>query len=103
MEGTRRRDDAYIALCYIRVVKQVAFSKSALRTLTRILVNTARLIRSKIDQFATEPGSLANNVKPLKGESGIYRLRVGDWRILLTDDGEVIGIIKIAPRSGVYD
>ena len=66
-------------------------------------VNTATLIRSKIEQYAIDPASQANNIKALKGESGVYRLRIGDWRILFTADGEIVAIIRIAPRGSAYD
>ena len=84
-------------------MKRVTFSKEAIRTLTRMPANTARLIRSRIDQYAEKPASLANNVKTLKGEPGVFRLRVGDWRVLFTEDGQVIAIVKVAPRSGAYE
>ena len=65
--------------------------------------NTAALIRSKIAQYAGDPQSLGNNVKALKGNIGVLRLRIGDWRVVFTDEGKVIAIIKIAPRGGAYD
>ncbi|MGH1573760.1 type II toxin-antitoxin system RelE family toxin [Methylobacterium sp. P31] len=65
--------------------------------------NTAKLIRSKVEQYATDPASLANNVKALKGEHGVMRLRVGDWRVVFTESGDVLAIIRIAPRGGVYE
>lgn len=84
-------------------MKQIAFSKSALKVLLRLPANTAALIRSKIDQYAEDPRTLANNVTALKGEAGVNRLRVGDWRVLFTETGEIIAVIKIAPRGGAYD
>jgi mRNA interferase RelE/StbE len=84
-------------------VKQLAFSKDAARTLTRMPSNTAKLIRSKLEQYASNPESLANNIKTLKGEPGVYRLRVADWRVLFSESGQVIAIIKVAPRGGAYD
>lgn len=84
-------------------MKQIAYSRDALRTLTRMPANTAKLIRSKIEQYAEEPASLGNNVKALKGIEGHLRLRVGDWRVIFSETGEVIAIIKIAPRGGAYD
>lgn len=69
----------------------------------RMPANTARLIRAKIDQYANDPASLANNVKALKGEPGIHRLRVGDWRVVFSEDGSVIAVIRIAPRGRAYD
>jgi mRNA interferase RelE/StbE len=31
------------------------------------------------------------------------RLRVGDWRVVFTEDGHVLAVIRIAPRGGVYE
>ncbi len=64
--------------------------------------NTAATIRAKIDQYARDPKSLANNVVKLQGREG-YRLRVGDWRVIFGDDGAVLAILHIGPRGGVYD
>ena len=64
--------------------------------------NTAVLIRSKIEAFAADPASQANNVKALKGRGGI-RLRVGDWRVVMDDQGNVLDVLEIGPRGGIYD
>ncbi|MCJ2059994.1 type II toxin-antitoxin system RelE/ParE family toxin [Methylobacterium sp. J-048] len=84
-------------------MRQIAYSKAAIRALMRMPVNTSALIRGKIEQYARDPASLANNVTALKGEPGVLRLRVGDWRVVFTEAGDVIAIIRIAPRGGVYD
>ena len=84
-------------------MKRIAFSKDALRTLRRMPTNVSTLVRSKIEQYAADPASLANNVKALKGEPGAFRLRVGDWRVLFNEDGDVIAIIRIAPRGAAYE
>jgi mRNA interferase RelE/StbE len=84
-------------------MRRIAFSKDALRTLRRMPANVSALVRSKIEQYATDPASLANNVKVLKGEPDVFRLRVGDWRVLFNEDGDVIAIIKIAPRGAAYE
>lgn len=84
-------------------MKQIAYSRDALKTLTRMPANTAKIIRAKIEQYAVEPASLANNVKTLQGMEGVRRLRVGDWRVIFSETGEIIAIIKIAPRGGAYD
>ena len=83
-------------------MKRIAYSKDALKTLSRMPANVSRLIRSKIEQYAAAPAEVANNVKALKGIEGTYRLRVGDWRVLFTDEGDVLAIIKVAPRGGAY-
>ena len=82
---------------------QVVYSRDAIRTLSRMPANLSRLIRSKMEQYAVDPAALANNVKMLKGEPGLLRLRIGDWRVLFTEDGVVIAVIRIAPRGSVYE
>ena len=84
-------------------MKQISYSREATKTLIKMPANTAKLIRSKIQQYAAEPASLTNNVKVLKGGEGLMRLRVGDWRVIFTEDGRILEIIKIAPRGGAYE
>lgn len=82
-------------------MKTVVILPRAIRALRRMPRNTALLIRGKIDQYANDPASLANNVTKLQGRSG-FRLRVGDWRVIFDEDGAVIEILDIGPRGGVY-
>lgn len=84
-------------------MKEITYSPDALKTLIRMPANTAKLIRSKVQQYAADPASLANNVKALKGMPGLVRLRVGDWRVIFRETGEVIAVTKVAPRGGAYD
>lgn len=65
--------------------------------------NASTLLFGKIKQLATDQGELANNIKALKGQPRILRLRVGDWRVLFSDDGETVTIINVAPRGSAYD
>lgn len=81
--------------------KSVAYSRSALRVLRRMPANLSRRIMGKIDQCAADPKSQANNVKALKGSSFI-RLRVGDWRVIMDDQGNVLAVLEIGPRGDVY-
>ena len=84
-------------------MRAVNYSREALRSLRRMPANVAATIRSKMLQYAADPAALANNVAALKGETGILRLRVGDWRVLFSEDGTVISVIRIAPRGSAYD
>ena len=83
-------------------MKQISYTKAAIRALRRMPANTATLIRTKIEAYAIDPASQANNVKPLKGREGI-RLRVGDWRVIMDDQGNVLAVLDIGPRGGIYD
>lgn len=84
------------------MAKPIEFSREALRALQRMDRATARRILAKIDQLATAPEALANNIKRLAGNDGLMRLRVGDWRVVYRD-GRVLAIIRIASRGSVYE
>ncbi|KRA84587.1 hypothetical protein ASD76_03360 [Altererythrobacter sp. Root672] len=83
-------------------MRQISYSRSAIRVLRRMPSNVAVLIRSKIEQYAENPVSQANNVRALKGRRGV-RLRVGDWRVIMDDDGNVLAVLEIGPRGSVYE
>jgi mRNA interferase RelE/StbE len=82
---------------------EIRYTRAALKALTKMPANTAQLIRSKIRQYATDPASLANNVKKLQGREDEYRLRVGDWRVILTRDGVILDVLLIRPRGSAYE
>ena len=84
-------------------MKSITYSRDAIKTLRRMPANVSALIVSKIEQFATASEMLGNNLKPLKGRAGEFRLRVGDWRVIMADDGVVVAVIKIGPRGSVYE
>ena len=84
-------------------MKEIAYSKGALRTLRRMPTNIAGLIVAKVERFAEDGGSMANNVRALTGRPGEFRLRVGDWRVIMTESGDVIAVIKIGPRGSIYE
>ncbi|PTM61069.1 ParE-like toxin of type II ParDE toxin-antitoxin system [Phreatobacter oligotrophus] len=56
----------------------------------------------KIDQLAAFPEQLAPQVKRLQGRPG-FRLRVGDWRVIFDDNGNVLDVLAIGPRGSVYE
>lgn len=82
-------------------MKKIAYSTDALKSLRRLPINDARRIRGKIEQYAEEPASQANNVKKLRGRDG-FRLRIGDWRVIFEEDGDAIRVLAIGPRGSVY-
>lgn len=62
----------------------------------------ARRLLDAIDQLAETSGP--NNSKPLKGFTGIWRLRVGDYRVIykIKDSELIILVVKIGHRREVY-
>jgi mRNA interferase RelE/StbE len=81
---------------------QIVFTRTALKQLQKIAPRFSRAIREKIAQYAENPVSLANQVKRLQG-SPFYRLRVGDYRIIFSEDGTILTIIKVGHRREVYN
>lgn len=83
--------------------KRVVFHRDAAKALQRMDRATSKRIRGKIGQLADDPSALGNNVTALKGGEGLMRLRVGDWRVIYTDELVMLKIMRVAPRSSAYD
>ncbi|MEQ8402779.1 MAG: type II toxin-antitoxin system RelE/ParE family toxin [Roseitalea porphyridii] len=82
-------------------MKPIVYLPGAEKTLRRLPRNVAMRIIRKVEAYATDPASLANNVKTLKGRDGI-RLRVGDWRVIMRD-GVVLEVLAVGPRGSIYE
>lgn len=93
--------DYIVAMSDMKSVKQIPYTRSALKMLRRMPANRVRLIVAKVELYAAEPESLANNVVALKGRDGV-RLRVDDWRAILQDD-VVLAVLEIGHHGGVYE
>lgn len=81
----------------------VKWHEKALKDLRGLDKSNARAIVDKVkDHLAKEPMSLG---KPLKGIfKGMYRYRVGDYRVIYTVDKaeNKILILKIGARKDIY-
>jgi len=84
-------------------MRKVDYSRDALKTLRMVDAVTAKRLQQKVAQFAASPASLTNQVKRLKGEDNLWRLRVGDWRVIFSQDFVVVYVVRIAPRGRAYD
>jgi len=81
------------------------FLKEAVEEFKRLDKTVQRIIREKLELLAKNPEILKNNIKPLKGEyKGLYRLRVGNYRIIYKTDNEnlIIILIRIGHRKDIY-
>lgn len=83
-------------------MRAISYTRQALKALRRMPADTAQRIIAKIEQYAQDPETQANNVTALKGREGI-RLRVGDWRVIMNDGGVVLAVLEIGPRGSVYE
>jgi len=81
-------------------VKNIEWSERARADIRALDRPTAMRIFEALTQFAhTGHGDL----KRLKGEGGELRLRVGDWRVRLTEEpGNLLRIHSVLHRSEAY-
>lgn len=74
-------------------------SKKFLKKADKALV---KRIVQKIDKITEEP--IIHDTKRVEGSKGLFRVRVGDYRVLYELDykNNLIGIVKIDKRTKAY-
>lgn len=80
----------------------VQWTKTAAKHLRRLDTITRTRVLYAVTRYASD-GS--GDVKPLVGELGGFRLRVGDWRVLFDLDGPpatLMTINAVLPRGDAY-
>lgn len=80
-------------------MKSIAYSATAARALRRYK-SQATVIRTKIEQYAAGPTSLAANVKALKGVEP-KRLRIG-FRVIFRETATTVEVLDLGPRRSIY-
>jgi len=83
----------------------IEFLKEAIEELKRLDQVWQKRIINKLKILATDPTSLANNIKLLKGKYHEYfRLQIGDYRVIYSREETqlVILIIRIGHRKEIY-
>jgi mRNA interferase RelE/StbE len=81
---------------------QIKFVKQAARQFKALPPQEQERLQPKIDALAGEPRP--NGVVKLAGEDDLYRIRVGDYRIIycIQDEQLLILVVKIGHRKDVY-
>ena len=82
---------------------RIELSRPAARDVKAIRDKAAKLaIRRAIEALAEEP--FPRRAKKLRGLPDIWRLRVGDWRVVYAVEGErlVVLVLMIGGRGDVY-
>ena len=81
---------------------QIQFERAARKSLKRMPANLKKRIMAAINRLAEDPFPTGSS--RLVGFEELYRIRVGDWRVLYTieNDRLVILVVDIAPRGRVY-
>ena len=74
----------------------ITYAKQATKALMRLDVPTRQRIRQGLEKLPE------GDVKRLKGYTDLYRLRIGDWRILFTMIANNISVEDVLPRGDAY-
>ncbi|PWE58106.1 cytotoxic translational repressor of toxin-antitoxin stability system [Metarhizobium album] len=79
-------------------MKQIVVTREAQRSLSRMQPKRRAAIYAKLDAYARgEPV----DIKRMQGKS-YYRIRVGQDRVIIDDQGRVVMVIDAGPRGGIY-
>jgi len=84
---------------------KLLFLKEAAEEFKKLDKAVQRIIKEKLEILAQNPELLKNNIKPLKGKyKGLYRLRVGNYRVVYRLNKEEITILVIRKghRKDIY-
>ncbi|MBA4179851.1 MAG: hypothetical protein C0506_04610 [Anaerolinea sp.] len=82
---------------------EVVWQNAALEdllTLSRANSRQATRVFDAVVRYARTGGG---DVKALKGRTGEYRIRVGDWRVLFRMDGDRAVVTRVVLRRDAYD
>jgi mRNA interferase RelE/StbE len=81
---------------------QIEFTRGAIKQLKKIPTNIRERIDLKIQELALEPRP--DGVKKLESELSLYRIRLGDYRVVyqIQDNILLINVVKIKHRSDAY-
>ena len=79
---------------------KIEYKSSVVRDLKKLDKSTAKRILQQLESALSENPDCG---APLTGQfKGLFKFRIGDYRIIYTKTKEGVLILRIAHRSGVY-
>ena len=82
---------------------RLVITEKAEKDLADLDTATSQRIRTALKSMSNNPGN--SDVKKLKGVKNLWRLRVGDFRVLLRIEGKKITVyaLRVKHRREAYD
>ncbi len=77
-------------------------SRLASKDLTRLPRADRERVEKRIEAFAADPGSRVHAVVKIVGADTLFRLRVGDWRVIFDIEQETIKVLRVRHRREAY-
>ena len=83
---------------------QIVFRRAAERVLDRLPAARRRQIVGRIERLGPRAASRNLDIRPLEGGAVLFRLRVGDYRVLYSIDeaADTVTIELIRGRGDIY-
>ena len=80
----------------------VVFARSARKELQNLDPQVARRIIKQIEALVTDPRP--SGVVKLEGATDLWRIRVGQWRVVyrISDRDRLVDVVAVRHRSDVY-
>jgi len=78
---------------------QIVYSRQAEKQFSRLTPQTALRILSGCERLLTNPFPDKKHVKKLKGYKELYRLRVGDYRVVFRIIANTVEIIDVITKQ----
>jgi mRNA interferase RelE/StbE len=81
---------------------EIVLARSARREIARIPIQMARRIFARIERLAKDPRP--SGTRKLHGSDDLFRIRIGDYRIIyrVLEDDAMVDVIAIRHRSDAY-
>ena len=85
-------------------IYEVVFKKSAEKELLRLPTLIQEKMIDAVRLLSMNPFTHLLDTKKLKGADSLFRIRIGDYRLVYSVDGRRVRIvvIRVAHRKGVY-
>ena len=80
----------------------VVLLPAAQKSFDRLPRDIQRRIVARLTELETQPRPIG--VKKMKGESDLWRLRVGDYRVVyeIRDQALIVAVVRLGHRRDVY-
>jgi mRNA interferase RelE/StbE len=82
---------------------RVEVKEPAQRQIAKLSPPIARRIVASLESLEQNPYPRGKTAIRLKGHENLYRLRVGDWRVVYEIAGDGVAILYVGKREEVYE
>jgi mRNA interferase RelE/StbE len=78
----------------------IEWKENAIHNLEKLESSITRRVIKKVEELSENPFS--KDIKRLKASTD-FRLRVGDYRVIFSIEGDKIYILKVGHRKNIYE